>query len=292
LSPTVPYQIPDQEVDRFLAEDCPYGDLTTALLEIGSRPGRITFVSRRRTVVCCTEEAARLFERLGCGVTSVVPSGALVDASTLLLEATGPAGSLHTGWKAALNLLEAASGIATRTNALVSKARAAAPDVEVVATRKVFPGTKSVATKAVYAGGALPHRLGLSESVLVFAQHVAFLGGDEELWLRVPEIRERAREKKIAVEVTDERGAVAAARAGADIVQVDKMGPAELPVLVKAVRAAFPHVVLAAAGGIDIDNVEAYAASGVDLLVTSSMYWGKPADIAVTMTALPSRRED
>jgi molybdenum transport protein len=280
------YLLLDAEIDRFLQEDCPYGDLTTALLGIGSKEGRVAFVTRHETVACCTEEAARLFERLGCRTTAIRSSGTVAGAGTALLEVGGGAGALHAGWKAALNLLEGASGIATRTYRLVQEARAADPGIEVVATRKVFPGTKGVATKAVYAGGALPHRLGLSESVLIFAQHVAFLGGEEELWRRLPEIKERAKEKKIGVEVTDERGALSASRAGADIVQVDRLGPEELAALVNMVRAAAPPVLLAAAGGITIDNVRAYAATGVDLLVTSSMYWGKPADIAVSMEAL------
>jgi molybdenum transport protein len=130
-----------------------------------------------------------------------------------LLEARGPAGALHMGWKVALNLLEAASGIATRTHILVRDARSLNPDIEVVATRKIFSGTKAVATNAVCAGGGLPHRLGLSESVLVFVQHVAFLGGEEELWARLPQIKARAKEKKIGVEVTGEAGAARAARA-------------------------------------------------------------------------------
>ena len=279
------YPLPDEEIDRFLHEDCPYGDVTTTLLQIGARPGRMAFSTRHETVACCTEDAARLLEKTGCTVTMVEPSGALLPADRTFLEANGPAGSLHMGWKAALNLLEAASGIATRTWALVRAARSVNADIEVVATRKVFSGTKSVATKAVYAGGALPHRLGLSESVLVFAQHVAFLGGYEELWSRLPEISNRAKEKKIAVEVTDAVGALAAARAGADMVQVDKLGPEELRALVQTVRNTAPRVLIAAAGGINLENAAAYAATGVDLLVTSAMYWGKPADIRLTMEA-------
>jgi molybdenum transport protein len=279
------YRLPDSDLERFLAEDCPYGDLTSALLGIGPQAGCIRFTTRHETVACCTEDVARLFERLGCPATVLQPTGSLVGPGTLLLEARGEAGALHTGWKAALNLLEAASGIATRTHALVKAARAVNPQIEVVATRKVFPGAKGIATKAVYAGGGLPHRLGLSESVLVFAQHTAFLGGEEALWERLPEVKSRAKEKRIGVEVTGEVGALRAARAGADIIQVDKLGPAELETLVAAVRAAAPQVVIAAAGGVNLENAETYAATGVDLLVTSAMYWGKPADIGVTMEA-------
>jgi molybdenum transport protein len=278
-------RLPDSEIERFLAEDCPYGDLTSALLDIGPQPGRITFTTRNETVACCTEEAARLFESLGCVAGVAQPTGAVVPAGTLLVEAWGQAGMLHVGWKAALNILEAACGIATRTHALVSAARAVNPDVEVVATRKIFPGTKPVATKAVYAGGGLPHRLGLSESVLVFAQHTAFLGGEEALWERLPVLKARAKEKKIGVEVTDEAGAVRAARAGADIIQVDKLAPDAMASLVRAVRAVAPRAAVAAAGGINLDNAAAYAATGVDLLVTSAMYWGKPADIKAAMEA-------
>ena len=285
MSENIFCRLTDSEIERFLLEDCPYGDLTTALLDIGSRPGRILFTTRHETVACCTEEAVRLFEGLGCSAQLLQSTGAVVGAGTVLLEARGPAGALHAGWKAALNLLEAASGIATRTHALVRDAQSVDPDIEVVATRKTFSGTKAVATKAVYAGGGLPHRLGLSESVLVFAQHVAFLGGEEELWAMLPQIRARAREKMIGVEVTEEAGALRAARAGADIIQVDKLGPEDLAALVKAVRAVAPQAAVAAAGGINLDNVRAYAATGVDLLVTSAMYWGKPADIGVSMEA-------
>ena len=196
MSFSISYPLPDEEIERFLQEDCPYGDLTTALLEIGSKPGRIMFTTRHETVACCTEEAARLFERLGCDVTAAVASGALLEEGMVLLEARGLAGSLHIGWKAALNLLEAASGIATRTHLLLRQARTMNPAIEVVATRKMFSGTKPVAIKAVYSGGGLPHRLGLSESVLVFAQHVAFLGGEQELWARLPHIKERAKRRR------------------------------------------------------------------------------------------------
>lgn len=287
------YRLPDAEIERFLQEDLPYGDLTTALLAIGDRPGVITFATRHETVACCTEEAARMLEKVGATVTTLQPSGALLDCGCVFLEARGPAACLHAGWKAALNLLEAACGIATRTHALVREAQTVNPAVEIVSTRKVFSGTKAVATKAVYAGGGLPHRLGLSESVLVFAQHTAFLAsgevsGEQELWRLLPEIKNRAKEKKIGVEVTDLAGARAAAAAGADIVQVDKLSPEELAELVRVLRAEWPAVVIAAAGGVNQSNARAYAGTGVDLLVTSCMYWGKPADVAVRMEATGS----
>jgi molybdenum transport protein len=275
----------DEELDRLLREDCPYGDLTTDLLEIGEAPGRMVFTTRHKTVVCCTEEAGRLLERLGCTVDTVEASGTSLDAGRPFLVVEGRADALHAGWKTALNLLEYASGIATRTHGIIGEARAGNPDVEVVSTRKVFPGTKAVAVKAVCAGGGLPHRLGLSESVLVFAQHTVFLGGARGLLDRLDGVRQRVKEKKVTVEVTDLDEALAAAAAGAEIIQVDKMKSEELRELVRALREAAPRVMIAAAGGVSEANACEYAATGVDLIVTSSMYWGRPADIAAKMEA-------
>lgn len=95
--------------------------------------------------------------------------------------------------------------------------------------------------------------------------------------------RREASEKMISVEVTDREEALLAAAAGADIIQVDKLGPDQLAGLVQAVRATGLPVRIAAAGGVNESNAYQYASTGVDILVTSSMYWGKPADIAVSI---------
>ena len=105
------------------------------------------------------------------------------------------------------------------------------------------------------------------------------LGGLEAALERIRELKSRSREKKVGVEVEDLKDAVLVAQAGADVIQVDKMDPSGLARLVEAVRAAAPAVVIAAAGGIDEANASIYAATGADVLVTSAMYWGKPADI-------------
>lgn len=277
---------PDEELDRYLVEDAPYGDLTTQLLGIGANPGCMTIRARHFMIVSSAEEAARMLQKAGCTLESVLSSGSAVNQGDVLIVATGSAAALHLGWKPVANLLEAACGIATRTRAIVDVARAENPQIEVVATRKIFPGTKRVATKAVLAGGGYPHRLGLSETVLVFSQHTVFLGGLEECLARVPEYRRALPEKKIEVEVTTRDEALRACRAGVDLVQVDKMSPEEFAELVLQVRAAGLEVKIAAAGGVNLDNAAAYAAAGADLLVTSAMYWGKPADISVTIEAL------
>jgi molybdenum transport protein len=277
------YCIADREIENFIEEDLPYGDLTTHLLGIGERAGRIVFSTRDETTLCCTEEAARVLEKCGATVTSLVASGAKLPPGSEFLAAVGPAQALHSGWKVALNLLEYASGIASRTQRIVEKTRAVNPALSVVTTRKCFPGTKKVAIKAIMAGGALPHRLGLSETVLVFKQHTSFLGGLESFLGTIEQIRLNARETKIIVEADSREEACLVAQGGADIVQLDKIGPAELTATVEAIRGVNPRIQISAAGGINEQNAAEYAATGIDIIVLSSVYFGKPSDIGVIM---------
>jgi molybdenum transport protein len=275
------HYIPDSDIERFIEEDVPYGDLTTHLLGIGPKRGKIIYSNREETLLCCTEEASRLLSKVGAVTTSMLPSGTLIPAGTEFLAAEGTAEALHSGWKAALNLLEYASGVATRTARIVKAARSVNPDITVVTTRKSFPGTKKIVIKAITTGGALPHRLGLSETILIFKQHTAFMGGLGEFLKTIPSLRAKAKETKIIVEAESLTAAVQIARAGVDVIQVDKIKPDELTILVRELRAANPTVKISAAGGINEPNVAAYAATGVDIVVLSSVYFGKPADMKV-----------
>ena len=275
------YQLPDRDIERFIEEDVPYGDITTSLLGIGSLMGEITFTSRHSTVLCCTEEAARVLELCGATVTCCLESGSMVEAGVTILTATGPAGSLHAGWKVAMNLLEYASGIATRTRTIVNRAKKVNPGITVVTTRKSFPGTKKIALKAIMAGGALPHRIGLSDSILVFRQHSVFMGGLESFLETIAELKAKTPEHKIIVEAESAEEALKIAAAEVDVVQVDKLPPDDLSIVVKQIRQAKPGITISAAGGINADNAAAYAETGVDILVLSSVYFGKPADIGV-----------
>jgi len=219
-------------------------------------------------------------EKCGCTVIFCLPSGSACGPGVEILAATGNAQALHTGWKAALNLLEYASGIASRTRRIVDAAKAVNPQISIVTTRKSFPGTKKISIKAVYAGGALPHRLGLSESVLVFKQHTAFMGGLDAFLEKIESIRLNALENKIIVEAETCEEALAIARYAVDVIQLDKITPAELVGLVQKIRAIAPNVKISAAGGINESNAAEYAASGIDIIVLSSVYFGKPADIS------------
>jgi molybdenum transport protein len=212
-----------------------------------------------------------------------VAAGALLPPGEVILQARGEAGALHLGWKVGLNLVEWCSGVATATHRLVRAARAEQPGISIAATRKVFPGTKRLALGAVLAGGGVPHRLGLSDSVLVFPQHVAMLGGLDALIALLDPLRAGAPERKVVVEVHNAEDALRVAAAGVNILQIDKLPPEELAVLVPRLREVAPALLIAAAGGINQGNVAEYARTGVAILVTSAMYAARPADVGVVI---------
>ena len=271
--------ISDARIDQLIAEDVPYIDLTTQMLGISDKPARIEFFTREDATVCATEEAARVLQHLGAEVESLVPSGEQVVAGTILLVAVGPAGALHKAWKVCLNLLDHCSAVATKTHNLVSAAKSANPACEVLTTRKSMPGVKDLLTKAVTAGGAFPHRLGLSETVLVFDNHTRLMGGFDAFLEALPSLRSKCIEKKLFVEA-DADQARALARAGVDGIQFDKIPADELAALVAELREIDPHCTLIAAGGINAKNAAAYAATGVDGLAATAPFSAAPLDMS------------
>lgn len=276
--------IGDDLIERIIREDAPSLDLTTWTLGLRDQPGRLRYISREDIVMCGTEETARICARLGVQVVACPPSGTRGGPGTVLLEATGDVAALHVAWRACLKVLESCSGIATRTARLVAAARSVNPTVEVLTTCKHFPGAKDLSIKAITVGGALPHRLGLSETLLVFDQHRLFCGGLEVFLGRIKDLRDRVPEKRLMVEVVSLAEAQAVAGAGADGIQFDKVPPEVLDTWVPQLRAAHPGLVLLAAGGVTEAKAAAYAATGVNGLVTSAVYFGRPADLQTRIT--------
>lgn len=274
--------IPDDELRQWLAEDVPYGDLTTHALGFGNRRGRIRFEARQAMVAACSEEAARIMTMAGANVTECVPSGTGLQAGGLLLAADGPAAALHAGWKVAQTLLETAGGIAAAAQAIVEAAQRVNPDIAVACTRKSLPGTRALSVKAILSGGAVPHRLGLSETILVFAQHRAFTP-DASFADIIARLRRRVPEKKIVVEADTLADAFAIADAGADLVQIDKASPADVAALRRHCEGRTPRPLVAAAGGINAANAADYVRAGADVIVTSAPYTARPLDVKVTM---------
>jgi molybdenum transport protein len=271
------------ELERLLDDDVPYGDLTTESLGIGISPGVMRFAARDPMVLALAEDAAAMIELAGCRLELYAASGTSLAPGASILEASGPADALLRSWKVAQTLIETWSGVATAARAVVEAARAVSPDIAVACTRKNIPGTKRFAVAAVKAGGAVMHRLGLSETVLVFPEHRSFLG-KVPLTEMVERLRRAAPEKRLVAEVTTFEAAVEFAVAGFDVIQAEKFTPEGIAALVarmKAMSSVWNRPVVAAAGGIHAGNVAAYAQAGADIVVTSSPYLAKPCDVQV-----------
>ncbi len=272
------------EIERLIHEDLPYGDLTTRLAGIGERSGRIALSAREPMVVCGSEEAQAIFARLDAQVSVHAASGSQVQAGAALLEANGTAAALFAGWKVAQTLLEWASGVASATAQLRVAAAAVAPQIVIACTCKTVPFTRRLSIKAVHAGGGAMHRTGLSDSVLLFAEHRLFAPG-EEMAVLLERLSRLAPERSIVTEVTSMAEALAAAPY-ADVLQLEKFPVAAVSELVRLLdERTGPRPVIAAAGGINPGNAALYAATGVDVLVSSWPYWAPPRDVQVSFSA-------
>jgi len=269
------------ELEALLREDVPMGDLTTEALGIADRPARMSFVARDEMVVAGLEIAAGLVRRAGGAAGTLVGDGVRVAAGTVLLEAMGRADTLHAAWKQSQTVVEILSGIASAARAMVEAANSDGRRVPVACTRKTLAGARRLQMGAARIGGCVAHRLGLSETVLVFAEHRAFL--DEPLAATVARLRARAPEKKLVIEVASADEAEAAAYAGFDVLQLEKCALPEVEEAVRRARAVSPTVMVAAAGGVTAANAGAHVAAGVDLLVTSWPYQAPPRDVKVTL---------
>lgn len=279
------------QIDQWISEDASCLDLTSHMLGLTEQAAMLRFVVRNEATVAGTEEVMRLVQACGGQTRLHLRSGARAAPGQALLLAQGPAQALLRAWKVGQNLLEFACGVASLTHEVVRAVQAVDPAVAVLTTRKHAPGLRKLALKATLAGGAMPHRLGLGETILVFPQHRALLGGWDEVGQAVARHKHAMCEKKIVIEADGLDEARRAIEAGADVVQFDKVPPETLARIVPELRAAHPGVPLLAAGGIHAGNAAAYAATGVNALVTSSLHYAKPADIGVKIELADGRGE-
>ncbi|WP_444464130.1 ModD protein [Rhodobacter capsulatus] len=273
------FLIDDTALMALIREDVPAGDLTTRSLGLASEAGELTMRARGAMTVACSEEAVRILQLLGAEAWIATASGRQVEGGEMLLFARGQVEALLAGWKVAQNLIEWASGLASSAAAIVAAAQAVNPAVTVACTRKSVPGTRALSLRAVTAGGATVHRTGLSDSVLLFAEHRVF-GGEDALAAQISRLRATCPERKVVVEVADVAEALAAARAGAEVLQLEKFPPEQVAAVVAGLDPDWRgHI--AAAGGITAANAAAYAAAGAQVLVTSAPFTAPPRDVAV-----------
>ncbi len=277
-----------EAVARALAEDLtPLGDLTSGLLPTSAR-ATAEFVARSAGVLAgrlCADEAFRQVDP-DVTVEWVADDGDDVRAGQVLGRVDGPLASVLTGERTALNFLSHLSGVATLTRRYVE---AAAGGAQIWDTRKTTPGLRSLQKAAVRAGGGRNHRGNLSDWVMLKDNHLTVLGITDA----VATAKDRWPARTIHVECATLEEVIEALAAGADALLLDNMSPDEVRAAMAAVadhRAAGGHPCLVeASGGINLDTIAAFAATGVDLVSVGALTNSAPVldiglDIAVDQT--------
>ena len=272
--------ITDEIIDKIIKEDMPYSDITTEMLGIGNEKGAISFYTRSEGVIAGAGLAGKIFTKLGCEILSEVKDGEKLSAGSLILQAKGNAAALHTGWKVSLNTLEYLSGIATLCREMVDTAHSVNQNIVLAATRKSMPLSRQFVTLAFQAGGVSAHRLGLSETVLIFKQHLEFIGGLDSLEKVIKSSNHKMVEKKIILETENMQDSLKALHYDfIDGLQLDKLSPDEIKSIVNERNSINPKMLILAAGGINKGNIKEYAEAMPDVIVSSAFFHAKPLDI-------------
>ncbi len=213
--------------------------------------------------------------------------GERLAAASEIAVVEGQALTILEGERTALNFLQRLSGIATLTSLFVA---AAAPFGAVILdTRKTTPGLRGLEKYAVRAGGGKNHRFGLYDAILIKDNHIAAVGGTG----KAVELARAAAASDMSIEVEVQRlqDVEEAIRAGADVIMLDNMTIEEVK---EAVQSARGRVKLEASGGIGLENVAAYAATGVDFISVGALtHSARALDIALdleTWRSVKSRR--
>ena len=258
------------QVRRALAEDLGWGDVTTQALVDPTVQARGVVAFREAGVVAGLPVAAAVFAVLDPAVRwqSHRADGDAVATGTSVAEISGPAASLLTGERLALNYLQRLSGIATLTARYVQELEGTG--ARLVDTRKTTPGLRSLEKYAVRCGGGSNHRHGLSDGVLVKDNHIAILGR-QGVSLQAAVARARAAAPhglRVEVEVDRLDQIEDVIAGGADIVLLDNM-PAS--VLAEAVRLVAGRALTEASGGINLVHARACAEAGVDLISVGAL---------------------
>ena len=259
------------QLRAWLNEDIGRGDLTAAAL--AGSPGRAHWLAKAPGVFCGGVLVEPLFRLLdpAVRVRPLVADGETVGMGQRLLELQGPATALVAGERTALNLAMRLSGIATATAALVQMLEGTG--VALADTRKTTPGLRVLEKYAVRCGGGVNHRFWLDDAAMLKENHLAWAGGVAGgLEAAIAAVRANGPwPARVIVEAETGAEAAAAVRAGADGVLLDEFTPGQLVELVPRLRAlAQGRGLVLEASGVQPGQIQAYAASGIDLISTSA----------------------
>jgi nicotinate-nucleotide pyrophosphorylase (carboxylating) len=252
------------QIGAFLSEDLGRGDITTQATVTRNARARGRFLAKEPMVVAGLEAAEAVFSTLDAQqqIEAFASDGDELEAGKVIARTSGFADVLLAGERLALNLMQRLSGIATLTRKYVRAIEGT--NAQIVDTRKTTPGLRMLEKYAVLSGGGRNHRFGLDDGVLIKDNHIALAGG---VAAAVSLARERVGHlHKVEVEVSNERDLREAIKEGADIILLDNLSPEETKGMVLVARELDPKVTLESSGGITLENVRAYALSGVDLI--------------------------
>lgn len=252
----------DDLIRRALAEDLDAaGDITTAATVPPERRASAVIAVRKPGVVAGIPIALRVFQIVDPNLALMerAADGAKVAPGDVVLELDGSAASILIGERVALNFLGHLSGVATATAALV--AAVAHTRARICCTRKTTPGLRALEKYAVRCGGAVNHRMGLFDAILIKDNHIAAAGG---VTAAIQAARAAvAKGTKVEVEVDTLDQLDEALEIGIDQVLLDNMDPAQLKEAVARVRG---RAITEASGSITAATAGPIAESGVDLL--------------------------
>jgi nicotinate-nucleotide pyrophosphorylase (carboxylating) len=264
-----PWLVLDPLLRGWLLEDVGRGDRTTnSLLAADVTLGTAKWIAKAPGIITGLPVAARVFQLLNEKVSFVTTAdeGAFCEAGQIVAEIHGSLDALLMGERVALNLAMRLSGIATLTNKYVEQI--AHLPARLVDTRKTTPGLRLLEKYATALGGAINHRMGLDDAVMIKDNHIAAAGGIGEAITRI-----RAKiPYPLTVEVETEslEQVEEALEHQADIIMLDNMSVDLMREAVQLIRQHDSRVKIEASGNVTLETIRAVAETGVDYISSSA----------------------
>ncbi|NDJ18981.1 carboxylating nicotinate-nucleotide diphosphorylase [Myxacorys almedinensis] len=269
FSPSLPpFLVLDRALTDWLLEDIGRGDRTTQSLSDAGTQHQALWIAKEEGVIAGLPIAARVFYLLDHAVTfrRLVSEGERCQSGQPIAELEGAFAALLTGERVALNLAMRLSGIATLTRTYADQI--ADLPTQLVDTRKTTPGLRLLEKYATQVGGAVNHRLGLDDAVMIKDNHIAAAGSIENA---IAQVRDRI-PYPLTIEVETETLAQveAALQHNADIIMLDNMPLEVMRQAVHIIRQAGERVKIEASGNVTIETIRAIAETGVDFISSSA----------------------
>lgn len=261
----------DDHIRAALREDMPFGDVSTAAVMPGPRPGRVRLIAKAEGVIAGLAVFSRVFALLdpATRVIADVADGERVSAGQHVATVEGDVRVLLEGERTALNYLQRMSGIATYTAGIAAALEGTATTL--VCTRKTTPGMRLFEREAVRLGGGSLHRYGLSDGVLLKDNHIDAAGGVTEA---VAMARATAPfVDKVEVECESLEMVREAVEAGADIIMLDNMSHDDMAAAIALIDG---RAQTEASGNVDAANVGRYVDLGVDFVSCGALTHSAP----------------